>query len=554
VSHQTPSGGQFAVDALLERDDVRYLRWEDTGLSVNRNHALRAATGEFCLIADDDLEFLPGWAETVRGAVSSREDAAFITFASLASDGRRRKPFAPEMRAHDRSSVFDVSSVEVVLRLAAVRASGIGFDERLGIGGRLAMGEEVLFLRHLLELGFSGWSSPTPIVRHRAITSTGERALAELSSPHVRAIGALQFCIRGARVIPWIPREAASLARSRRRWRRAPRLIWDLARGAAFAARTGICVAPLDQCRKAPALVGDKARTNPIATHRQADLIYDIGLHKGEDTAFYLAKGFRVVAIEADPDLVRLCRDRFREELSRGQLVLIEGAVAATDVGERQVIRFYRNEANSVWGTVRADWVERNARLGADSVAIEVPVVDLARVLCEHGMPHYMKIDIEGADMACLHVLKRFRDRPTFVSLESDKTSFSAIEREIQALVDLGYDAFQAVEQSTIPARQRPPRPAREGADVAHRFEDGASGLFGAELEGRWRSRRSVLRRYRAIRLGYLLLGNDGLLTGRSFRGARTLRAVMRRLLRLATGGAVPGWYDTHARLGRHQP
>jgi hypothetical protein len=29
------------------------------------------------------------------------------------------------------------------------------------------------------------------------------------------------------------------------------------------------------------------------------DLIFDVGFHRGEDTDFYLKKGFRVVAVEA---------------------------------------------------------------------------------------------------------------------------------------------------------------------------------------------------------------------------------------------------------------
>jgi hypothetical protein len=31
------------------------------------------------------------------------------------------------------------------------------------------------------------------------------------------------------------------------------------------------------------------------------DLIYDVGLHLGEDSEFYLKKGFNVVAVEANP-------------------------------------------------------------------------------------------------------------------------------------------------------------------------------------------------------------------------------------------------------------
>src|SRR5215218_5411176 len=64
-----------------------------------------------------------------------------------------------------------------------------------------------------------------------------------------------------------------------------------------------------------------------IKTSKHHDLIYDVGLHKGEDTEFYLRKGFRVVAFEADPDLVRSCRDRLCEFIDRGRLTIVEGAI-----------------------------------------------------------------------------------------------------------------------------------------------------------------------------------------------------------------------------------
>ena len=35
------------------------------------------------------------------------------------------------------------------------------------------------------------------------------------------------------------------------------------------------------------------------------ELIYDIGFHKGEDTLFYLLKGYNVVAVDADIELIK---------------------------------------------------------------------------------------------------------------------------------------------------------------------------------------------------------------------------------------------------------
>jgi len=42
-----------------------------------------------------------------------------------------------------------------------------------------------------------------------------------------------------------------------------------------------------------------------------ADLIFDLGANHGEDTEFYLSKGFRVVSLEANPDLVSRLQHKF---------------------------------------------------------------------------------------------------------------------------------------------------------------------------------------------------------------------------------------------------
>jgi hypothetical protein len=48
------------------------------------------------------------------------------------------------------------------------------------------------------------------------------------------------------------------------------------------------------------------------ADDKHADLICDVGFHRGEDTAFYLKKGFRVVAFEAHPRLAENGRPVYR--------------------------------------------------------------------------------------------------------------------------------------------------------------------------------------------------------------------------------------------------
>jgi FkbM family methyltransferase len=283
---------------------------------------------------------------------------------------------------------------------------------------------------------------------------------------------------------------------------------------------------------------------------RQKDLIYDVGMHKGEDTEFYLRKGFRVIAFEADPDLAGRCRKTLREFIEQGRLTIVEGAIIGPDsiAPGQKTIMFFKNETKSTWGTVCADWAERNKVLGSPSAVIEVNVVDFAGIMREHGVPYFLKIDVEGVDMVCVDALRQFRQRPAYVSLESDKTSLRLIELEIDSLSDLGYDSFQAVEQSGIPRFQSPPDPAGEGTYFAQKFEPGSSGLFGRELPERWRSQRQILRHYGLIRVGYMLVGHDGILTGRAFPGVSILQRLVHKFFKILTKSPDFAWFDTHAR------
>ena len=76
-----------------------------------------------------------------------------------------------------------------------------------------------------------------------------------------------------------------------------------------------------------PASAGDH-HNDLFDTPKHPDLVYDIGMHKGEDAEFYLRKGFRVIAFEADPDLIRLCEGRLQSYVNSGQLTIIQRGVA----------------------------------------------------------------------------------------------------------------------------------------------------------------------------------------------------------------------------------
>jgi hypothetical protein len=53
------------------------------------------------------------------------------------------------------------------------------------------------------------------------------------------------------------------------------------------------------------------------------DLVYDVGMNNGDDTAYYLSLGFRTVAIEANPELVKYAKARFAREIASGRLIIL---------------------------------------------------------------------------------------------------------------------------------------------------------------------------------------------------------------------------------------
>ena len=259
-------------------------------------------------------------------------------------------------------------------------------------------------------------------------------------------------------------------------------------------------------------------------------IVYDVGAHKGEDTDYYLKKGFKVVAIEANPSLAARLRENFASAVASGQLDVVEAAVADQD-GE---VEFFVNEM-SVWGTIRENWAERNQKLGKPSKKIKVPAVSFAKLLQRHGVPYCLKIDIEGADMLCVHALATTPARPKFLSIESSKTSWRDLLAEFNTLQALGYHRFKVVNQAQV-QQQQEPNPAREGKFAGHGFPRDSTGMFGNDLPGPWLSRRQALLKYAVIFLQYKLFGDATL----GERIARKLPTPVRTLL-------LPDWFDTHA-------
>ncbi|MGZ3275681.1 MAG: FkbM family methyltransferase [Caulobacteraceae bacterium] len=258
------------------------------------------------------------------------------------------------------------------------------------------------------------------------------------------------------------------------------------------------------------------------------DLIFDIGFHEGHDAAFYLAKGFRVVGVEANPALCAQANGKYRDAIADGRLTVVNKAI---DRKPGKVTLYVPERSD--WSSLDPDFPSRHG--GAVAVTpVDVEAVTMAQLVETYGAPYFVKIDIEGHDMAAVEGLKGSPVRPALISLESERDSFKGLQREIEALVDLGYDRFKVVNQRTVPD-QKAPSPAREGSYVDYKFGHVSSGLFGDEAPGEWLTAEQAIEAYRRIFWHYALLGD--------FRVApKWAQSLAWRL------GVRCHWWDTHAK------
>ena len=283
-----------------------------------------------------------------------------------------------------------------------------------------------------------------------------------------------------------------------------------------------------------------KTMDEKISTPRIENLIYDVGMHRGEDSDYYLKKGFNVIGFEANPLNAAHCRERFAGAIETGQLTLIEGAITELEDSEQRKIKFYRNTNHSPWGSINDEWAHRNEVLGTNNEIIEVEAVNFRKCLQEYGIPYYLKADIVGSEVICLKALLEFENKPNYISIRSEKVIFRKLEEEIMLLEKLGYEKFKAVQQDV--SFSKAPDNSKEGRNIAHSFEEGASGIFGKDLEGDWRHKERILKDYQKIFVLYWLFGDYSYLrqTEKGKKFIEQLERVVRRPL--------PGWYDTHAK------
>jgi FkbM family methyltransferase len=172
---------------------------------------------------------------------------------------------------------------------------------------------------------------------------------------------------------------------------------------------------------------------------RPGDLVFDVGAHIGDRVASFQRLGARVVAVEPQPSMVRALRLLY----GRSRSVVIEALAVGREPGRARMLI---NVDNPTVSSVSPAFVE--AAHGAPgwesqrwSETADVAVTTLDALIAKHGVPAFIKLDVEGFEAEALSGLSQAVPALSF--------EFTTIQRDIglaciERCSAMGYGRFNA--------------------------------------------------------------------------------------------------------------
>jgi FkbM family methyltransferase len=189
---------------------------------------------------------------------------------------------------------------------------------------------------------------------------------------------------------------------------------------------------------------GDRARAAAMQRLyaefvHEGDLVFDIGAHVGDRVRAFRRLGARVIAVEPQPTLAKTLRLFY----GRDPMVVIEQAA----VGRRSgTIDLTINVQNPTVSTASAEFIAAAADApGWEgqrwSKRIATRMTTLDELIAAHGLPAFIKVDVEGFEAEALAGLS---GPPAALSFE-----FTLIQRDVGRTCigrcrELGYTRFNA--------------------------------------------------------------------------------------------------------------
>lgn len=132
---------------------AKMISTETRGVGINRNLALAYASGDICLLADDDVVYEDDMERRVCAEFDAHPDADVMIFHLSSTDPKRKQISYPKTKKCGRFARMPWGGVRTAFRLSALRRANVHFTTLFGGGCLFPSGEDSMFLSDMKRAG-----------------------------------------------------------------------------------------------------------------------------------------------------------------------------------------------------------------------------------------------------------------------------------------------------------------------------------------------------------------------------------------------------------------
>ena len=151
LAQKSPNRLISQIDNIKSEKNIRLIPLDSVGLSKSRNAAIRAATGDYIWILDDDVSIEKHHIQVIQSALRDKPDHIHIGQIECSDCQGLYKDYSRSRKG--RLGILRISSIEILAPTRKIRESEVVFNESIGLGTALPSGEENVFLLDCLNAG-----------------------------------------------------------------------------------------------------------------------------------------------------------------------------------------------------------------------------------------------------------------------------------------------------------------------------------------------------------------------------------------------------------------
>jgi FkbM family methyltransferase len=161
-----------------------------------------------------------------------------------------------------------------------------------------------------------------------------------------------------------------------------------------------------------------------VFSNRKVKKIFDVGANNGIRSRSFVKLAEYVVAFEPDPSMASIIRYRF----SNTSKLKVEELAIGSEVGEGE----FRKKKYPGYSTLSEKSSEMSDADGIETIDVfKVKISTIEQMVKKHGLPDYIKIDVEGFE---LNIFKSLNISVPLISFEANLPQF---RNETIEIIDL---------------------------------------------------------------------------------------------------------------------